>query len=1106
MSRFFILLTTCSISLGAFAQLNQETTAFISQSSGDIPYVVINELDSDQAGSDNMEFVEFYGAPGFALDGMSLVFFNGNDNLSYEAYSLDGVVLDTNGFALIGNEMVPGVQSVFGNGDLQNGPDAVAIMIGTPDQYPNNTDFLTENIVDAIVYGTDDDFSDTGLFELLVEGQIDVNESGAGSGAIHSLSRIPDGGAQRETASYEAQLPTPGFSNVLLCDGGSVSIEEASGTFIELCVDEPNATITMNHMGSTANASLSYVITDTDLNIIRIENGPSIDFTGDTPGSCLIFGVSYAGELVAETIEAGLPSTGINATECISLSFNSIEVLKTDCSIPTCSPATITADGFGDQVAICTNQEDQTIYFSSESDEESFEVVYVLTNDSDEVIEFTDENMFDFEGAGVGVCRVYAVLYQGNLDEESLSEDAPISGVIGDICAEVSTNFVQVQKLFCNETGGCTDLFISEYIEGNSNNKAIEIYNPMSFPADLSGYRVSTFNNGSTTPTNQDLLQGVLAPGEVYVISHGQASTFITNQANNTSNTTWFNGNDAIALYHNNVLIDIMGVIGYTGEASFDVNGVAEGMSEQTLVRNPLISGGNTDWSTGQFEWDVYPLDDFSFIGSHTMVPCDLNEDPSVSFNNVTINTIEGNTVSVNVNIVFPVSEVTVEVTLEGGSATIGDDFADLFPVTLTFPEGDFLPQSFQLPIVDDLLAEGNETIELQLNPITPGVNVINELMTITILANDMEIPVYEIADMITENTIPTIADSLGVVCELRGVVHGENTNPEGVQFTLIDVQGEAGIGAYNQFNNFSYNVTEGDSVHLTGVIDQFNGLTQILIDSIIVQASGLDLMTPQLVTQLDESTESKMVTMRCVRVLNPDAWDPQGAGFTVNVSDGVNTFAMRIDADVDVFNSEAPEGKFTVVGIGGQFDSSGPYDEGYQFNPRYLIDITEPLVAEFSAPGLWNILEGAVQFENNSQGAFSYDWDFGDNNTSGEEEPTNTYASEGVYTVGLTVFSQDGLCSDSYTQQIDIQIISVEEIDGWNLNVYPNPTIGLLNITGHEIGSELTLIDMSGRVLMEKALTSANAQIDLSNIAKGIYFLNVLKGNQVSRTKVQAR
>ena len=1106
MSRFFTLLFACTGALGVSAQLNQETTPFINQFSGDIPYVVINELDSDQAGSDIMEFVEFYGMPGAALDGMSLVFFNGNDNLSYEAYSLDGVVLDADGFALAGNEMVPGVQAVFGNGDLQNGPDAVAIMLGTPDQYPNNTDFLEENIVDAIVYGTDDEFTDTSLYALLVEGQVDVNESGAGNGAIHSLSRIPDGGAQRETTSYVAQLPTPGFSNVLLCDGGSVSIAEAENTFIELCIDEPNATITVSQMGSVVDASLSYVVTDTDLNIISLEDAPVIDFTGDAPGTCLVWAVSYSGDLVAETIEVGLPATGIDATECVSLSFNSIEVLKTDCSIPTCNPATISANGFGDQVAICTNQADQTISFSSESEEESFEVVYVLTNEMDEVIEFTDENFFDFEGADVGVCRVYAVLFQGNLDESSLEEDLLITGVSADICAEVSTNFVQVQKLFCSETGGCTDLFISEYVEGNSNNKALEIYNPTPFPADLSEYTVSTFNNGNTSPTNQDLLQGTLAPGEVYVISHGQASAFITNEADNTSNTTWFNGNDAIALYHNGVLIDIMGVIGYTGEASFNVNGVTEGMSEHTLVRNPLINGGNTDWSTGQFEWDVYPQDDFSFIGAHTMVPCEFNEDPSVSFNNVTINTLEGNTVNVTVNIVFPVSEATVEVTLEGGSATLGDDFADLFPVILTFPEGDFVPQSFQLPIVDDLLAEGNETIELQLTPITPGVNVINEFMTITILANDMEIPVYEIADMITENTVPTIADSLGVVCELRGVVHGVNMNPEGVQFTLIDVQDEAGIGVYNQFNNFGYNVTEGDSVHVTGVIDQFNGLTQIVADSIFFQANGLDLMTPQLVTQLDESTESEMVTMRCVRVVNPDAWDPQGAGFTVNISDGVNTIAMRIDADVDIFNSEVPNGKFTVVGIGGQFDSSDPLDDGYQFNPRYLGDFTEPLIADFSAPDLWNILDGAVQFENDSEGAFSYDWDFGDNNTSDEEEPTNIYASEGVYTVGLTVFSQDGLCSDSYTQQIDIQIISVEELEGWDLNIYPNPTTGLLYISGHEPGSELTLTDMRGRVVMTEVLTANNGQIELGAVAKGMYFLNVVKGNQVAQAKIQVR
>ncbi|MGB3618615.1 MAG: lamin tail domain-containing protein, partial [Catalinimonas sp.] len=42
----------------------------------------------------------------------------------------------------------------------------------------------------------------------------------------------------------------------------------------------------------------------------------------------------------------------------------------------------------------------------------------------------------------------------------------------------------------------CTDLFFSEYVEGSSSNKALEIYNPTDADIDLTGYRVELFSNG----------------------------------------------------------------------------------------------------------------------------------------------------------------------------------------------------------------------------------------------------------------------------------------------------------------------------------------------------------------------------------------------------------------------------------------------------------------------------------------------------------------------------------------------------------------------------------------------------------------------------------
>ncbi|MEO0404867.1 MAG: lamin tail domain-containing protein, partial [Bacteroidota bacterium] len=487
--------------------------------------------------------------------GLSLVFFNGSDDASYAAVGLDGVVLDENGFAVVGNENVPGVQAVFNNGLLQNGPDAVAIMIGVEADFPNDTPIDVNLVVDALIYITGDNTSD-GLLPLVEAGQMYVDEAIDGNANINALARIPDGGAPRITETYVAQIPTPGATNVLQCDGGTIAIDGSEETSIEVCVDEPTAEVSFTFESSVEEASYGFVVADMDGNIISLVTNGTVDFAGLTPGQCIVWGLSYSGELDAETTMPGLPAGDITA-ECVSFSINTINVTKTDCSIPTCQPGEVLLINGQSQGAVCINGDNTTLDFEHESPEESFELLFVLTTEDDEIIEAFDEPFYDFSGLTPGNCRLYAYVHQGNVDEETLEADLPASGIAADICGELTPEFIAIQKLECDENGGCTDLFISEYLEGTSNNKAIEVYNPTPFNIDLTNYTISTFNNGSATPTNQDILQGALAPGDVYVISHAEANSFILNEADETSGISWFNGNDAIALYNNDLLIDI---------------------------------------------------------------------------------------------------------------------------------------------------------------------------------------------------------------------------------------------------------------------------------------------------------------------------------------------------------------------------------------------------------------------------------------------------------------------------------------------------------------------------------------------------------------------
>jgi hypothetical protein len=178
--------------------------------------VVINELDADNPGTDALEFVELYdgGAGNTALDGLVVVFYNGSNDLSYAAFDLDGFRTNANGFFLMGNSGVtPAPSLVFANNFLQNGADAVALYSGNAADFPNNTAVTTANLIDAIVYDTDDP-DDPGLLILLNPGQPQVNENGGGSGINHSNARVPNGGIARNTVTYVQQPPTPGATNV----------------------------------------------------------------------------------------------------------------------------------------------------------------------------------------------------------------------------------------------------------------------------------------------------------------------------------------------------------------------------------------------------------------------------------------------------------------------------------------------------------------------------------------------------------------------------------------------------------------------------------------------------------------------------------------------------------------------------------------------------------------------------------------------------------------------------------------------------------------------------------------------------------------------------
>ena len=167
------------------------------------------------------------------------------------------------------------------------------------------------------------------------------------------------------------------------------------------------------------------------------------------------------------------------------------------------------------------------------------------------------------------------------------------------------------------------DLFFSEYLEGTSNNKAIEFYNPTNVTVDLNDYVIYRYNNGSPTPSDSLFPQGMLATGAVFVAGNPSAVAEILNASDTLHTITFFNGDDVLELVHrpSGITLDIIGIIGVDPGTNWAVGSGAT--SEFTLVRQFQYTDGETNWAVCATEWDVYPSSPSNpYIGSHSGAPC----------------------------------------------------------------------------------------------------------------------------------------------------------------------------------------------------------------------------------------------------------------------------------------------------------------------------------------------------------------------------------------------------------------------------------------------------------------------------------------------------
>jgi predicted extracellular nuclease len=168
------------------------------------------------------------------------------------------------------------------------------------------------------------------------------------------------------------------------------------------------------------------------------------------------------------------------------------------------------------------------------------------------------------------------------------------------------------------------ELFFSEYIEGSSNNKALEIYNGTGAAINLAtdGYNVQMHFNGNPLATLTINLTGSVADGDVYVLAQAAATAAILAQADQTNGSGWFNGDDAVVLRKGTTVIDVIGQIGFDPGTEWGSGFTST--ADNTLRRKLTVTAGDGDGSNvfdPSVEWDGFATDTFGGLGCHTADP-----------------------------------------------------------------------------------------------------------------------------------------------------------------------------------------------------------------------------------------------------------------------------------------------------------------------------------------------------------------------------------------------------------------------------------------------------------------------------------------------------
>jgi subtilisin-like proprotein convertase family protein len=162
-----------------------------------------------------------------------------------------------------------------------------------------------------------------------------------------------------------------------------------------------------------------------------------------------------------------------------------------------------------------------------------------------------------------------------------------------------------------------TTLLISEYVEGSSYNKAIEIANLSGSSASLDGCQLRVYLNGSATVSRTVDLAGSIAGRGTFVMCHPSASAAVLAKCQLQNGSVGnFNGDDAIDLVCNGAVKDVFGKIGQDPGTAWGSGNTSS--ADHTLRRKCSVTAGDTSGADAfdpAAQYDGFAKDAFDGLG-----------------------------------------------------------------------------------------------------------------------------------------------------------------------------------------------------------------------------------------------------------------------------------------------------------------------------------------------------------------------------------------------------------------------------------------------------------------------------------------------------------